>query len=132
MTLRMLDTNSVSHLIKQHPALVKRVLAVAMASLCVSAVTEGELLYGLAKRPQAKRLHAAVHEFLLRVDVLPWDRASARHYGVVRAALEDTGKTLAPLDLMIAAHASSAGAVLVTNDQAFRHVPRLRVEDWTV
>jgi len=125
----MLDTNTVSHLIKAHPAVTRRVLAAPMASLCISAITEGELLFGLAKRPEAKRLHAAVRELLLRLDVLPWN--SAEHYGMARAEMEAQGRILAPLDLLIAAHALSVGAVLVTNDRAFRQVGGLQLEDWT-
>ena len=125
----MLDTNTVSHLIKAHPAVTRRVLAAPMASLCISAFTEGELLFGLAKRPEAKRLHAAVRELLLRLDVLPWN--SAEHYGMARAEMEAQGRILAPLDLLIAAHALSVGAVLVTNDRAFRQVGGLQLEDWT-
>ena len=49
MTLYMLDTNTVSHLIKENPLVIRRLLAVPMASLCISAITEGELLFGLAK-----------------------------------------------------------------------------------
>jgi tRNA(fMet)-specific endonuclease VapC len=64
--------------------------------------------------------------------VLPWDHAVATLYGVVRAALQNGGKTLAPLDMLIATHALYADAVLVTDDSAFRHVPNLRIEDWTV
>jgi tRNA(fMet)-specific endonuclease VapC len=103
-----------------------------MAALCISAITEGELLFGLAKRPDAKRLHVVVQEFLRRVDVLPWDSTVTPHYGTVRAELERRGKTLAPLDLLIATHALSVGAVLVTNDQAFYQMAGLSVEDWTV
>jgi tRNA(fMet)-specific endonuclease VapC len=128
----MLDTNTVSHLLKQHPAVVRRVVAAPMASLCVSAITAGELCFGLAKRPDAKRLQLAVGEFLRRVDVLPWDSATAEHYGTVRADLERKGKTLASLDLLIAAHALSLAAVLVTSDRAFGQVAGLRVEDWSV
>jgi tRNA(fMet)-specific endonuclease VapC len=127
----MLDTNMVSHLIKQHPAVVRRVVAASIASLCISAITAGELLFGLAKRLDAVRLHRAVAEFLLRVDVLPLDNDVAKRYGSVRADLARAGKILAPLDLLIAAHALSAGAVLVTNDRAFRQVRVLDVEDWT-
>jgi tRNA(fMet)-specific endonuclease VapC len=132
VTLYMLDTNIVGHLINQHPAVVRRVLDVSMASLCISAVTKGELVYGLEKRPDATRLHRAVAEFLRRVDVLPWDRKTAARYGGLRAAMQRNGKTVASLDLFIAAHSLEAGAVLVTNDKAFRHVPGLGIEDWTV
>jgi tRNA(fMet)-specific endonuclease VapC len=127
----MLDTNTVSHLIKAHPAVTRRVVAAPMASLCISAITEGELLFGLAKRPDAKRLQLAVQEFLRRVDVLPWNSASATRYGTVRADLQRQGKILAPLDLLIAAHALSMDAILVTNDRAFGQVSGLHAEDWT-
>lgn len=127
----MLDTNTVSHLLKGHPWVTKQLVAVPMASICISPVTEGELLFGLAKRPAAKQLHLAVREFLRCVDVLPWESATAEHYGIARADLERQGRTLAPLDLMIAAHALSVDAILVTNDLAFSQVADLRLEDWT-
>lgn len=127
----MLDTNTVSHLLKEHPAVVRRVVAAPMASLCISSITEGELVFGLSKRPEAKRLHLAVREFLRRVDVLPWDSAIAERYGNVRANMERQGKILAPLDMLIAAHALETGAVLVTNDRAFNQVVGLHLEDWT-
>jgi tRNA(fMet)-specific endonuclease VapC len=127
----MLDTNTVSNLIKEHPEVTRCVVSAPMESLCVSAITEGELLFGLAKRPAAKRLHRVVQEFLRRVNVLPWDSAVAGYYGTVRATMERQGKTIAPLDLLIASHALSLGVVLVTNDQAFRRISGLHVEDWT-
>jgi tRNA(fMet)-specific endonuclease VapC len=115
----------------EHPAVVRRVLAVPMATACISSITKAELLFGLARRPEAKRLHTAVGEFLRRVDVLPWDSEVAERYGATRAAMERQGKTLGPLDLLIASHALRAEAVLVTNDRAFAQVDGLRVEDWT-
>lgn len=127
----MLDTNIVSQLIRKHPSVVSRVTAAPMAALCISAVTEGELLFGLAKRPAATQLHAAVTEFLKRVDVQPWDSNAAKHYGALRASMEAQGKPLAPLDMLIGAHAASVGAVLVTNDPAFQQINDLRLEDWT-
>ncbi|MDF1485701.1 type II toxin-antitoxin system VapC family toxin [Ramlibacter sp. H39-3-26] len=130
MTRYLLDTNTVSLLIRQHPAVLRRVVATPMANLAISAVTEAELLFGLAKRPQAQHLHAAVHEFLRRVDAIPWDSATAARYGALRASLERQGRMLAALDLLIAAHALALGAVLVSNDQAFAQVPGLALEDW--
>ncbi|MBJ7416024.1 MAG: type II toxin-antitoxin system VapC family toxin [Niveispirillum sp.] len=126
----MLDTNSVRHLIREHPVVVRRVVSAPMTALCLSAVTEAELRYGLAKRPEATRLHRVVGELLLRLDVLPWDSDVARIYGETRAAMERQGKVLAPLDLMIAAHAIAMGCILVSNDQAFAQLPGLALEDW--
>ena len=131
LTRYMLDTNTVSHLLKKHPAVARRVVVVPITSLCISAITQGELLFGLAKRPDATALHAAVREFLRRVDVLPWDAATSEIYGPARAATEREGRVLAPMDLLIGAHALSIDAVLVTNDRAFAQLPGLAVEDWT-
>lgn len=130
MKLYMLDTNTVSHLLREHPVVTKRIVAVPMASLCISAITEGELLFGLAKRPTAKRLHVAVRQFLRRVDVLPWNSSTAEHYGIVRADMEKRGRILASLDLLIASHALSVNAALVTNDKAFSQMADLQIEDW--
>lgn len=128
----MLDTNTVSLLLRQHPAVLRQVTAAPMAALCISVVTEGELLFGLAKRPAAKRLHAAVREFLRRVEVLPWETATAERYATLRAGLERADKVLGPLDLLIAAHALDRQAVLVTNDRAFGMVEHLDLADWSV
>ena len=127
----MLDTNSVSHLVRKHPAVARRLVETAPSSLCISAITEGELLCGLANRPDATRLHLVVREFLKRVDVLPWDREIAARYGHLRAELTRNGRGPAPLDLLTAAHALAIGAVLVTSDRAFMSIPGLIVEDWT-
>ena len=62
---------------------------------------------------------------------MPWDALVARTYSAFRVGLERRGQTLAPLDLMIAAHALSVGAVLVTNDQGMLRLPELETEDWT-
>ena len=131
VTRYMLDTNTVSHLLKNQPAVARRVVAVPITSLCISAITQGELLFGLARRPEATTLHKVVWEFLRRVDVLPWDTTTAPVYGTARAAMQREGRVLAPMDLLIGAHALSIGAILVTNDRAFGQLPSLSIEDWT-
>jgi tRNA(fMet)-specific endonuclease VapC len=131
VTRYMLDTNTISQLIKAHPTVSRRVMTTPMASLCMSAITLAELLFGLAKRPAAARLHLAVRELLRRIDALAWDSATAERYGTIRASMTRQGKVLAPLDLLIASHALSLGAVLVTNDRAFGMVDTLPTEDWS-
>jgi tRNA(fMet)-specific endonuclease VapC len=132
VTRYLLDTNTISQLIRAHPTVSRRVTTTPMAALRMSAITQGELLFGLARRPDATRLHLAVRELLRRIDVLPWDSAAAEYYGTIRAAMTRLGKVLAPLDLLIAAHALSLGAVLVTNDRAFGMVDALPIEDWSM
>jgi tRNA(fMet)-specific endonuclease VapC len=129
-TLYLLDTNTVSHLIKRHPQATQRLLAVPMHCICISAITAGELAFGLAKRPEAVALKAAVSEFLRRVEVLPWDDAVAQTYGTLRAQLQRQGTPLAALDMQIAAHALHAKAVLVSSDAAFLQVTQLEIENW--
>ena len=131
MTMRyLLDTNTVSHLIKRHPQAIQRLLAVPMHSLGISAITAGELAFGLAKRPEAVALRAAVHEFLRRVDVLPWDAAVAQTYGRLRAQVQSEGIGLSALDMQIAAHAVHVQAILVSSDQAFGRLTQLKHENW--
>lgn len=53
------------------------------------------------------------------------------HYGSIRAALEKSGKSIGPLDLLIAAHALALDATLIThNTREFCRVPNLKVRDW--
>lgn len=126
----MLDTNMVSHFIKGEASVCNKVVSMPMSELAISAITEGELLFGLAKNIHEKQLHLVVHEFLIRVDRLPWDSDAANCYGALRALMQKKGKVLGNLDMLIAAHALAVGAVLVTNDQAFAQVDGLVIEDW--
>ena len=131
MTTRyLLDTNTVSHLIKRHPQAIQRLLALPMHSVGISAITAGELAFGLAKRPEAVALRAAVHEFLMRVDVLPWDADVAQTYGQLRAQVQSEGIGLSALDMQIAAHALHVQAILVSSVQAFGRLTQLKHENW--
>lgn len=127
----MLDTNTVSFLLRQNPIVCRKIASLPMDQLCLSVISEGELRYGLAKKPQAKNLRKVVQELLKRIDVLAWNSDVAECYGDLRAQLETRGEVLGPLDMQIAAHASQVGAILVSNDQAFKRVKALKVEDWT-
>lgn len=128
----MLDTNIVSHILKGHPKVIKKLTSKSISSICISAITEAELQYGLAKRPEAKRLHLLVREFLRTVDVLPWDTSITQRYGKVRFKMEKEGKGIGSLDLLIATHALDTRCVLVTNDHVFQNITELKIEDWTL
>jgi len=127
----MLDTNTVSYLIKNtHPAVRRHVARHPQAALCISAVTRAELLYGVARNPKATRIGAVVHELLHWVDTLDWARAIADRHGALRAELERKGIGVGLHDQMIAAHALALNLTLVSNDRAFERIEGLRLENW--
>jgi tRNA(fMet)-specific endonuclease VapC len=131
----MLDTNMASYVIKGHPPAVReRLAAQPMDSIVISVVTQAELLYGLARKGHPAALAHVIHEFLLRVEALPWDERAATVYGDLRASCASAGINLGALDMMIAAHAVAANATLITHDKAFTLVPdgALAVDDWTI
>jgi tRNA(fMet)-specific endonuclease VapC len=133
VTIRyLLDTNIASYIIKGTiPSVRRRLVKVPMAQLAISTVTEGELRYGVARRPEAAQLETIVNEFLLRLTILPWDSAAAQQFGPLRATLELEGQPMGNLDMMIGAKALAWELILVTDDQAFGRIKKLKVEDWT-
>jgi tRNA(fMet)-specific endonuclease VapC len=101
------------------------------ALIAISAITEGELMYGLARKPEAVRLRAGIEALLASVQILPWDSQAARAYGTLRAQLTAAGKTLSNMDMLIAAQAMATDAILVTRDAAFSQVEALHpVTNW--
>jgi tRNA(fMet)-specific endonuclease VapC len=133
VSLYLLDTNIVSYFLRaRHPRLTDRLTSESPQALCLSAITEGELLYGLQKVGLPAKLTATTLSFLQTVSILPWDRDTAATYAKLKCEIQHQGLSLAPLDLMIASHALSVGAVLITNDSALKRLGHLLpVEDWS-
>ena len=132
--LYILDTNTLSFLVSgRSPSVRKHYIEAegAGSRMAISAITEAEALFGLAKRPEATRLRAAFGRLFAQLEILPWDSKVARAYGDLRADLSANGKSLALMDLLIAAHAIAAGATLVTHDKALLQASgSLRAVDW--
>lgn len=127
----MLDTNIVSDLVRNpHGAVTRHIVEVGSEAVCVSIITAAELRYGCARKGSAKLL-ANVEAILGSIEVLAFDVPADAEYGGIRAELEAQGKPIGPNDLLIAAHANSLGAVLVTaNTGEFSRVRGLQVENW--
>ena len=120
----MLDTYIASYVIKgRAPAVEAKLMAIVPSMICISAVTRAELMYGLKRLPAGHRLQLAVRQFLKIVRVLSWDAEAADYYADIRQQLVSTGQPIGEMDMMIAAHSLSAGAVLVTNN--VRHYGRI-------
>jgi tRNA(fMet)-specific endonuclease VapC len=132
MARYLLDTNIISYASSgRSRKALERIMANSTEQILVSAISCGELWYGLKRRDVGERLRTATAALLAEATILPWTPETADIYAALRYAMERNGKSLAPLDLLIAAHALEADATLVTSDAAFRHVPGLVVEDWT-
>lgn len=132
MALYILDTDICSYVIKNKPEDVRRRMnAVPLELQAISVVTYAELLYGV-KRSSSQRVNRAVVDaFVKHLTVLEWDIEAADHYADLRTHLEAQGTPIGGMDMMIAAHARSVDAVLVTNNlKHFNHVPGIKLENW--
>ena len=134
MTLLMLDTNIISDMMRNPHGLAmqraaQRLAQDPTAASCTSVVVNCELLFGLAHRP-SPRLIEAYDRVMAMLETLPLDPALASVYAELRCYMESQGLTMGPNDLLIAAHALTVNATLVSADAAFARVPGLQVENW--
>jgi tRNA(fMet)-specific endonuclease VapC len=129
----MLDTNIVSDLIRNPTGkAAMRSQKVGDETLCVSIITAAELRFGAAHRG-SPRLTERIEQTLGELTVLPFEAPADVAYAGIRLALEQAGQPIGPNDLLIAAHAMTVGAILVTaNAREFRRVRGLKVENWLV
>lgn len=126
----MLDTNIASELLRNPTGRAAQRARTVGDAVCVSVIVAAELRYGCAKKG-SPRLVRRVEEFLSAVPVLPFDVPADGGYGDIRAELEAAGRPIGSNDLLIAAHAHTLGATVVTaNVGEFRRIRGLRVENW--
>jgi tRNA(fMet)-specific endonuclease VapC len=131
MKLFMLDTDISSYIIRRRPESLVQHFERHADAICVSVITAAELRLEVEKSKSAK-LGELVENYLERLSVLDWTDAVTPHYARIRAALECVGRSIGNADLMIAAHAVSEGATVVThNVRHFADVPGLKVQEWT-
>lgn len=99
----------------------------------VSSLTIAELRYGADRSSRPAQNYESLGTFLLPVSVYDFDAEATSVYGRIRVELERRGTPIGPLDTLIAAHALSLGATLVTtNTHELERVPELKVEHWAV
>lgn len=130
--LLMLDTDTCSYIIKKRPiSVLERLEKLNMNDVCISVITCAELYYGVERSSSKKINRQVINEFLRYIAVLSWTEEAAIEYGIIRNALEKKGDPIGNMDTMIAAHARSCKAKLVTNNtRHFSRVPKLKLENW--
>jgi tRNA(fMet)-specific endonuclease VapC len=124
----MLDTNTVSYIVRGKSSAARTKLYRLQGDEigCMSVITEAELRYGVSKQAPGSARLSALNTLFDKLCILPWGSAEALVYGNLRAKLERAGKVLGNLDMLIAAHAISANATLVTRDKTFSQVEDMR------
>ena len=131
MTRYMLDTNIISDLVRNPQGkAARRIERAGETNICTSIIVAAELRYGCAKSG-SRSLLKAVEDLLGEIAVLPFDAPADAEYGAIRAQLEAAGQPIGGNDLLIAAHASATGSIIVTaNVDEFKRVGGLKVENW--
>ena len=128
----VLDTNTVSALMKGVPSVAAHMQEIHRADVGISQVTAAEIEFGLRRLAVSKRrrlLQAqwrAIGGELIR---LAWDDDVSRAFGERKARLERSGTPMSDFDLAVAAHAIALGLIVVTSDTAFDRLG-IRREDW--
>ncbi|MGA3306616.1 MAG: type II toxin-antitoxin system VapC family toxin [Stellaceae bacterium] len=127
----LVDTNIAIHARDGTDGVLDK-LAEHSGEVLLSALSLAELQRGIFRDSKFTAIRQARLEVLLRgLPVLPFDASAAIAYGRIIAQCGwAKGRDY---DRMIAAHAISSGAILVTNNQAdFRDIPGLSIENWVV
>ena len=127
----LLDTNICIYIINAKPVdVLERFRQYRMGEVGLCSVVAAELAFGVAKSGSLRN-RQALEMFLAPLTILPFDQQASWVYGDLRADLQKRGTPIGSLDTLIAAHALSQQATLVTNNtREFAMVPGLRLENW--
>jgi tRNA(fMet)-specific endonuclease VapC len=128
----LLDTNICIYIIKKKPEeVIKRFLKMKPDSIGISSITVSELYYGVAKSSKPNENTIALEQFILPLSVINYNKEDSIAYGKLRARLEQKGKLIGAMDMLIAAQALSRDLILVTNNEReFKKIEELSTENW--
>ncbi|HXW26085.1 MAG TPA: type II toxin-antitoxin system VapC family toxin [Xanthobacteraceae bacterium] len=128
----LLDTNICIYIRRQRPReVLARFERLRPGEAVISVVTYGELAYGAEKSRLREQALRQLAELASLLPVMELPSQAGQFYGTIRAALEAKGETIGNNDLWIAAHARATGLTLVTNnEQEFRSIPGLKIQNW--
>jgi len=130
--LYFLDSNAASAFMRGKDARLVELVYQHKERLLLSAIVWSELEFGAQNRPEVRKYRRNLERLREHiVDVEPFDERAAIVTGTVRAYLEAKGQKIGKMDSLIAGHALSRGAGVVThNVDEFERVPGLVVLDW--
>jgi tRNA(fMet)-specific endonuclease VapC len=134
MPAYLLDSNAVSEMMRNPDGSVARIYRSKEldpnARLLISIISAGEMRYGAAKK-RSSNLTERVDRMLSSIEIAPLATNADTEYAIIRADLERKGQLIGPNDMLIAAHALTLDAILVTdNVREFKRVKGLKIENW--
>lgn len=132
--LYMLDTNACIGIINNKPiTLRQKLLQIAVEDVAISQIVLYELEYGICRSQHQQRNRDNLKQFLKYIQVLDWSTEQSQEAALVRYELMQLGQPIGHYDTLIAAHARSLKATLVThNTREFEKVQGLLLQDWEV
>jgi tRNA(fMet)-specific endonuclease VapC len=128
----LLDTNICIYIRRQRPpAVLSRFRQLQPGEAVLSVITYGELVYGAEKSQFREQARRQLAELAALLPVMELPMRAGEFYGSLRAALAAEGGMIGNNDLWIAAHARTAGLILVTNNEReFRRIQGLEIQNW--
>ena len=127
-----LDTNICIYYLKGlYPALPEKLFAHQVSEIKIASIVKAELLFGVARSKKRMDNTKQVEQFLLPFEVVSFDDQSAQIYARIRSGLAAKGLPIGPNDLILAATVLARKGILITNnEQEFKRVPGLQIENW--
>ena len=127
----VLDTNTLIYFFKGAGNVAGRLLKTPPQNVALPAVVIYELEVGIAKSRSPEKRKTQLQNFISATTVIPFGLHEARSAALIRARLEEKGKSIGPHDLLIAGTAMAHRAILVThNTKEFKRIHGLALEDW--
>src|SRR3990167_602460 len=129
----MLDTNICIYLRKHSPEnIIKKFKTMSAEDIVISSIVLTELAFGVYNSAHPEKNLDTLKKLVSPLSVLAYDESAAYCCGEIRAHLKKNGTPIGPMDILIAAHALSVNAILITNNtKEFSRIKNLRLENWT-
>jgi tRNA(fMet)-specific endonuclease VapC len=132
MPLALLNTDILSALMRKNPLAVKRARSYLKVhqQFTFSIITRYEILRGLLAKGATKQI-AAFNKLCIINLILPLNDSVIVQAATIYSELYRRGELISDADILIAATAIKQGLAVVTNNENhFRRIPDLRIENW--
>jgi tRNA(fMet)-specific endonuclease VapC len=124
----LLDTNALSDFAESEPAIMELLAEVQVLALPV--VVVGEYRFGIAQARNVADYHLWLERLITQTDVLNITDETTIHYAEVRLDLKRIGRPIPMNDVWIAALCRQHELPILSRDQHFDVVPRIKRLAW--